>query len=188
MSDYDNNGYSKSLEKIVEMAEKEYYVHLVDINRHQVIVARTLLWMSVVLIGLGFSVTGHIYKELNGEAQYFPTMVASLLLIFVSIFLSALGFTFSALAIPAFGGYKTIYEKSWAEFTEQARSQWSDKADFVNESTLSNLLEKIDSACNAGSVTNQKRGIKLRTSSLLIMASAILVTLGFLMFSFNFYL
>lgn len=37
---YDLEGYNKSLDKLVTMAEKEYYTNLVDINRHQVSVAQ----------------------------------------------------------------------------------------------------------------------------------------------------
>jgi hypothetical protein len=43
MSDYDYQSYEKSLEKVLESTQKDYWAQYIDINRHQVIVGRTYL-------------------------------------------------------------------------------------------------------------------------------------------------
>lgn len=181
---YDIDGYKDSLEKLVTMSEKEYYVHLVDINRHQVVVARSLLWVGVVI--LGFNVAS--VDWLNDKTQLLNVLVPSFIFIGFSTFLGVVSFALAALSIPAFGGYEPLYKDSWAEYACDANEELNNGNDIVYINTLNNLLGKIDKASRRGSKTNRKRGQLLRFSSIFIMASAVSLFISYVIFLFTFYL
>ena len=186
--EYDPDGYSKALDKLVSMSEKEYYVHLVDINRHQVIVARSLLWLLIVVLGFDIGFIEWSYEKVAEDENYLSTLTASYVFTGLSILSCVVGFIYSALAIPAFGGYAPLYEKSWGEYSNSAFEDLNKGSDSVYSNTLTDLLEKLDKACAVGSKTNQERGFKLRVSSIAIIVSLVFSAIAFLIFSFNFYL
>lgn len=185
---YDSEGYSNSLEKLVTMSEKEYYVHLVDINRHQVVVARTLLWMSVILIGFDITVVEWAYSKTVKLPDLIPILTPFYFFVISSIVLSVAAFAFSAIAIPAFGGYEPLYENSWADYSNSAHEKLLKGDDSIYMNTLNELLTNLDAACDKGNTTNGARGLKLRVSSILTILSASLMGIGFIIFSFNYYL
>jgi hypothetical protein len=47
----DYEGYTKSLEKILDGVTKDYWATRIDDARHQVGIAKTYLWVSAALIG-----------------------------------------------------------------------------------------------------------------------------------------
>jgi hypothetical protein len=185
---YDSDGYLKSLDKLVAMSEKEYYVHLVDINRHQVVVAKTLLWLAVILIGFDIAIIEWAYTKASKLPNLVPILTSCYFFVITSIILGVLAFTFSAIAIPAFGGYKPLYENSWADYSNSAYEKLLSGHDSIYMNTLNDLLTNLDTACSKGNITNASRGLKLRISSILTMLSATFTGVGFIIFSFNYYL
>lgn len=185
---YDTKGYSESLEKLVAMSEKEYYVHLVDINRHQVVVAKILLWLAVVLLGFDIALIDWSYNKVFESFDLIKIITPCYIFLTLSITTSVIAFSFAGLAIPAFGGYDLLYKNSWADYSNEAYDNFINKEDLVYVNTLNNLLSNLDLACSKGNLTNASRGAKLRTSSIFIIISAILSGCGFIAFSFNYYL
>lgn len=189
MSDsFDMEGYQKTLERLVVMSEKEYYTQIVDINRHQVSVARILAWLAVVLIGFDIALFDWSYARVGQQPEFMPTLTWCYLM-FTLAFLSA-GFAFVAaiMAIPALGDYAILYDKSWSEYAEKAYDSVQTQSRVVYETTLNDLLGKLDSACFQGATTNGKRGRYLRLSSCAVMITLVFIIIGFLTFSFNYYL
>lgn len=187
-TNYDSEGYSKTLEKLVALAEKEYYVQMVDINRHQIVVSRAILWLLVVLIGFDFAFAEWMHSKLSESVELFSSMVACLVIICIAIIFGVVAFGFSIFSIPAIGGYSKLYENSWAEYANNAYERWSSQEQFIYETEMSTLLGRIDSACSVGSKTNQSRGIKLRIASVLAIISAVLTCVTYIVFSFSYYL
>lgn len=187
-SSLDYDGYEKSLDKLVTMSEKEYYVHLVDINRHQVIVAKTLLWLSIVLIGFDIGFMEWAYSKAKDSADLIPFLVPCYIFVAISIFASVISFGFSVFAIPAFGGYEPLYDDSWADFAGTAHENLIGENDSVYEGTLNALLARLDKACATGNETNGARGFKLRVASIASIVSASSIAISFIIFSFNYYL
>ncbi len=185
---YDSEGYSKTLEKLVTLAEKEYYVQMVDINRHQVVVSRAILWLLVVLIGFDFAFVEWMHSKLSASVELFSVMVACLVIISFAIVSGVIAFGFAIFSIPAIGGYSKLYENSWADYANNAYERWESEEQFVYETEMNTLLGKIDSACSIGSKTNQSRGIKLRVASILAIISAVFTCITFIVFSFGYYL
>lgn len=187
-SDFDNVGYTKSLEKLVTMSEKEYYVQFVDINRHQIVVARTILWLLVIIIGFDIALMEWIYNKLSALDDKVVTLTPIYFCLILSIISSVSAFYFSVMSIPAFGGYLSLYRNSWAEYSNSSFKHFEEQGANVEAYTLNRLLERLDKACKKGHSTNRDRAIKLRTSSILLIASIILVAIGFITFSFKYYL
>jgi hypothetical protein len=185
---YDSDGYSKSLDKLVAMSEKEYYVHLVDINRHQLVVARTLLWLAVILIGFDIAIIEWAYTKVSKLPALVPILTPCYFFFIFSIIFGVIAFAFSAIAIPAFGGYKPLYNNSWADYSNSAHEKLLSGQDSIYMKTLNDLLTNLDAACSKGNTTNALRGLKLRVSSILTILSATSAGIGFIIFSFNYYL
>lgn len=185
---YDSEGYSKTLEKLVTLAEKEYYVQMVDINRHQVVVSRAILWLLVVLIGFDFAFVEWMHSKLSTSVELFSVMVACLVIISFAITFGVVAFGFAIFSIPAIGGYSKLYENSWADYANNAYDRWESEEPFVYETEMTTLLGKIDSACSVVSKTNQNRGVKLRIASILAIISAVFTCITFIVFSFGYYL
>jgi hypothetical protein len=181
-------GYQKTLERLVVMSEKEYYTQIVDINRHQVSVARILAWLAVVLTGFNAALFDWIYiKYVDFDNSVLVLTVCFLPLSFAMV-TGALAFISAILAIPAIGGYDILYSQSWAEHLNKAYGLLHEKSTAVYETALTDLISRLDIACSNGAITNGKRGAYLRTSSYATIATSLFIALGFLAFSFNYYL
>lgn len=180
--------YTKSLDKLVTMAEKEYYVHLVDINRHQVTVAKTLLWLSIVFIGFNIAILEWAYAIASSAKEILPILTPCYFFIATSILASVVGFAFAVFSIPAFGGYRPLYCNSWADYPNKVTDNMEKPDAYIYLNILNELLTNLDKACDDGNATNGRRGLALRVSSILLIVSAILSLLGFIFFSFNYYL
>ncbi|WJT08431.1 hypothetical protein [Vibrio harveyi] len=185
--EYDLDGYCKTLEKLVALSEKEYYVHVVDINRHQIVTARTLLWLVVVILGFDVALIDWIHNAISDDVRNISLYYACSFFLVVSAFLGIVAFTLSLLAIPAFGGYKPLYEKSWADYSNSAHALFDKCGQNVYLNTLNNILTNIDEACAVGNQTNADRGIKLRFSTYFSILSGAITIVTLIIFSFNFY-
>ena len=84
MSDFDYQSYEKSLEKVLESVQKDYWAQYIDINRHQVIVGRTYLWVSAALIG-AYTAGYQKFEQLSLSPIVFTIFI-------VAFFLSVLAF------------------------------------------------------------------------------------------------
>lgn len=164
MPNLDYDGYNKSLEKILEGVAKDYWASYVDINRHQVNVAKTYLWVSAALIG--------IYAA---AYEKFDTLLLdhSCLLIFslISFVLASLAFGICLYAIPARKGYKAIPNKGWGEFSGEAYQYLKNGSDQVYSTFLTSHISKIDHAFAHNFKTNQSRDSLLRFTSWLLILS-----------------
>ncbi|MEJ2060630.1 MAG: hypothetical protein P8Y64_09115 [Gammaproteobacteria bacterium] len=108
--EYDYEGYAKSLEKVLDGVTKDYWTSYIDINRHQVAVGRTYLWVSAALVGI--YAAGFKYFNIEIISSFILTVLGML-----SLILAFLAFGICLYAIPARKGYKTIPIKGWGEFS-----------------------------------------------------------------------
>lgn len=167
MSDY--KGYTESLEKILEGATKDYWTSYVDINRHQVNVGKTYLWVAAALIGIYAAA----YEKF--QDQFFLNSCFIVLGI-IAFSLSALAFGICLYAIPARKGYKTIPDKGWGEFSNEAYEILKADSKQVYATFLTSHISKIDHAFAYNFKTNQNRAWLLRfTSWLLIISFAVAI-------------
>jgi len=186
--DYDSEGYEKALDKLVIMSEKEYYTHLVDINRHQVIVAKTLLWLLIVIIGADVAFVEWSYGKVEITENRIPMLTPSFIFIGLSLLSAVAGFAYSSLAIPAFGGYEPLYKSSWGEYSNNAFQDLHKGSHSVYANTLTDILNQLDQACSVGNATNASRGERLRKSSYLSVAAIVLSAIAFIIFLSKLYL
>lgn len=180
MPDYE--GYTKSLEAILDGVKKDYWCSYVDINRHQVNVGRTYLWVSAALLGV--YVAG--FDRATGQIMAAPYLVALTLLSFA---LACVAFGTCLYAIPARNGYKAIPNAGWGEFSERAYDILSCGSDNVYATFLTEHISKIDHAFAHNFKTNQRRAKLLRQTSWLLIASftlAVTVALSVLVQSLPF--
>lgn len=163
-SDYDYEGYEKSLEKILSLSEKDYWTQYVDINRHQVNVSKTYLWVSVALIGAYVAIYDR-YSELVFGSSCSTTLA------FVCIISAISAFGLCLYAIPAREGYKSIPKQSWGEFSKLANDLLVDKKEYIYAKVLTDMVDKVDLVTVHNVSTNQKRARLLRTTSWVLLFS-----------------
>jgi len=161
---------------------------MVDINRHQVVVSKTIMWILVVLISFDIAMLEWIYSKSTIDKIHLSTLVTCFILSSISILTGVVAFSLAIYSVPAIGGYSKLYDNSWAEYATQAYEKWDKLEPFVYENGMTTLLSKLDLACSVGNQTNHKRGLKLRCASILAIVSASLICITFLIFSFNYYL
>lgn len=53
--EFDCESYEKTLTLVVEQASKDYWAQHIDVNRHQIMMGRTYLWVSAALLGSYFT-------------------------------------------------------------------------------------------------------------------------------------
>ena len=183
-----NEAYTSTLIKLVDLSEKEYYTHLVDINRHQVIVARTLLWLVVVIIGAEVTFINWVYDQIGADEDSYNVLISTYVLNVLSIVAGVISFTLSLLAVPAFGGYDSLYKNSWADYSNKANELYEQHNHLLHAITMNDILTKLDQACFKGFKTNQARGKKLRIAAIFAIGSATIATIALIVFTFSTYL
>lgn len=164
MSEPDYEGYAKSLERILDGVSKDYWSSYIDVNRHQVNVAKTYLWVSVALLGAYAAVFQRLHVQIVGNS-------CLLLLGVVSFVLGCFAFGICLYAIPARNGYKTIPRNGWGEFSAEAYKLLADNNQKVYASFLTSLISKIDLSFEHNFFTNQSRAKLLRFTSWLLVVS-----------------
>ncbi len=164
-NEYDYAGYEKSLKEILDHTQKDYWSQYVDINRHQVFVARTYLWVSVALIGTYAA----IYKEGIGSTLTLST--SGILLLFLAFFLGIISFGICLYALPARSGYYRVANPSWGIYSQNAYNKLSKKENNVYTNTLTTLINNYDTGVVYNIKTNEKRAKLLRVTSWILIAS-----------------
>lgn len=162
MTDYD--GYTKSLEKVLEGVTKDYWASYVDINRHQVNVGKTYLWVSAALIGIYVAA----YEKFSNDLLSHSCL---LILSVVAFSLASLAFGICLYAIPARKGYKTIPNKGWGELSREAYQLLKSSNQQVYATFLTSHIAKTDHAFAHNFKTNLTRAYLLRFTSWLLIAS-----------------
>lgn len=162
--EFDYEGYSKSLEKVLDGVTKDYWASYIEINRHQVSVGRTYLWVSAALIGVYAAAFEYFDIQIVGNWVLATLGMLTLALAF-------LAFGLCLYAIPARKGYKTIPLKGWGEFSHEAYRLLKDKSEALYPTFLGHLISKVDTAFEFNFRTNQKRAWLLRITSWLLIAS-----------------
>ncbi len=169
---YDYEGYEKSLERSLSLAEKDYWSQYLDVNRHQVNVAKTYLWVAVALLGSYAAVIGKY-------TQYFVSNNCVAVVGLLSIVSAVIAFGICLYAIPARKGYVAIPVVSWGEFPTLANQSLANKDKRVYITLLTDLNNKVDKANHHNVSTNQKRAALLRlTSWVLIFSFSLAVLTG----------
>ena len=170
MSDYDYQSYDKCLEKILESTQKDYWAQYIDINRHQVNVGRTYLWVSAALIG-AYTAGYQKFEQLLSSPIVFTIFIAS-------FSFSAIAFGICLYAIPARKGYQSVHKEGWGEFSHKAYNLVCEKNENIYAAFLTDFISKFDVAHRYSFETNQKRAKLLRLTSWFLMVSFILAIIG----------
>ncbi|MCE9684006.1 hypothetical protein [Halomonas alkalisoli] len=163
-NDFDYEGYEKSLERSLALTEKDYWSQYIDVNRHQVNVAKTYLWVAAALLGA--------YTTIVARYSYFfiGNVYVSIFGV-VTILAAVFAFGICLYAIPARKGYKAIPDISWGEFPAYAHQSLSKKNRHVYIDLLTDINNKIDKANYHNVATNQKRANLLRKTSWVLVVS-----------------
>lgn len=178
MSDYDYQSYEKCLEKILESTQKDYWAQYIDINRHQVNVGRTYLWVSAALVG------AYSAGYQNFE-QYFSNITVIIIFI-ISFSFAIIAFGFCLYSIPARKGYQAVHKEGWGEFSHYAYNLLCEKKEHLYSVFLTDFISKFDIAHRYSFTTNQKRANLLRITSWLLIFSVIFAILGLTAMSVNY--
>lgn len=178
---FDYEGYEKSLEEILEQASKDYWIQHIDINRHQINVARTYLWVSAALVGAYFTATSQIIKL----EMYEKLSPCFWLLAGSAISSSAIAFGFCLYALPGRRGYLKV-NNSWGDFSLNAYKLLDSKSTSIYRTTLTEMIEKFDSASEYGRKTNSTRAALLRKTSTVLIGAFILGILTTVYIGINF--
>lgn len=163
--DYD--GYAKSLEAIRDGVLRDYWAGILDINRHQLNVGRTYLWVAAALVG-AYGAAFDRYHAFLLESRCAVVFGG------ISGLLAAIAFGVCLYAIPARKGYRAIPEKGWGEFSAEAYKLLKTSRPQVYSSFLSGHIAKIDYAYAHNFRTNRSRARILRVTSWLMIASFVL--------------
>lgn len=163
--DYDYDNYSKSLEKILSMTEKDYWVQYIDVNRHQVAVARMYLWVAAALIG-AYATLYIKYENIILSEGLFVIM-----LFIISAVCAVFAFGLCLYSIPAREGYMAIPQISWGEFSKNAYDLLSEKKSNLYVKILTALIDNTDRSVHHNLKTNKKRAKLLRFTSWILVAS-----------------
>jgi hypothetical protein len=168
---YEYEGYEKALERILAISEKDYWTQYVDINRHQVNVAKTYLWVSAALLGAYSAI-------ISKYGNYLIDTPCAILLAAFGGISAILAFGICLYAIPARTGYRAIPEKSWGEFTAASSEFLKKKEKNIYIKLLTDLNNKIDKANHHNLSTNRKRALLLRKTSWVLIASFVFALLA----------
>jgi hypothetical protein len=163
MCEYDYKSYEKCLEKILESAQKDYWTEYVDINKHQVSVGKTYLWVSVALIT---TYTASFKIFIPVLIKPFP-----LTIFILSSFLAIIAFGICLYAIPVRKGYYKVYLKGWGEYSQNAHELLSKKGENLYISFLTNFINQFDIADFHNHQANAQRATLLRLTSWVLIIS-----------------
>ncbi|MFI8980463.1 hypothetical protein [Ectopseudomonas khazarica] len=159
-----HGNYQKSLEKILDGVTKDYYTGLVDINRHQIAVARAYLWVAVVLIGAYIAAFDRYNSDVISTKYALVVGV-------IALVLACVGFGICLYSMPVRKGYMAIPKRGWGEFTHEAYGYLSDGVVEAYARFLTYHISRIDDAYAHNFKTNQARARSLRMASWVLMAS-----------------
>lgn len=163
--DFNYDDYIKSLEKILSMTEKDYWAQYIDVNRHQVSVAKTYLWVAAALLG-AYAALYLQYKSILSSAG-----ICAIATAVISSLSAVIAFGLCLYAIPARKGYKAIAAISWGEFSKLAYDLLSEKGNNLYIVILTKLIDSVDISTIHNLQTNNKRAKLLRLTSWILIIS-----------------
>lgn len=164
---FDYEGYTKSLEKILDGATKDYWASYIDVVRHQINVGKNYLWVSVVLLGAYVAA----YNKFSSQLLICPIQ---LLTGIIAVACSCVAFGLCLYGIPARKGYKTIPTSGWGEFSREAYNLLKENNQQVYATFLTSYISKVDNAFEYNFNTNKNRAKFLRITSWLLIASILM--------------
>lgn len=164
MTEPDYPGYAASLKTVAEGVLKDYSIGVVDINRHQLNVARTYLWVAAAQLGAYTAAFDRYHKLISGSdfAIWFSLVSATF---------AALAFGVCLYAIPPRKGYRSIPDSGWGQFSRDAHGILKSLNPTVEATFLTGYIAKVDSAYAHNLKTNRSRARMLRRASWLLIAS-----------------
>lgn len=169
MADYNYDSYTKCLERILDSVQKDYWAQYIEINRHQINVSRTYLWVSAALIGAYAA----FYQK------YEPLITTATGIVLTLAFICAvLAFGMSIYAMPARHGYASVHKEGWGEFSHAAYDLLNAKTENLYAAFLTDYISKFDVAVNLSYKTNQARAKLLRKTSWMLVASFVICIVG----------
>jgi hypothetical protein len=161
---FDYESYSKSLEKTLDGATKDYYSSLHDVNNHQVSIAKTYLWVSVALLG--------VYSALyNSIIDHSKIDIHFLVLGLFSYLSACTGFGVCLYSIPSRKGYCRIPQVNWEHLSLDAYSRLEEKTPNAYCDFLCQMIKLTNSAYEHNFKTNLKRAKLLRATSWILIFS-----------------
>ena len=163
MCEYDYKSYEKCLEKILESAQKDYWTEYVDINKHQVSVGKTYLWVSVALI-TAYTASFNIFHSFL--LKPFPLTIFVL-----SSLLAIIAFGICLYAFPTRKDYYKVYLKGWGEYSQSAHELLSNKEENLYIYFLTNFINQFDIADYHNHKANAQRATLLRLTSWVLIIS-----------------
>lgn len=164
MTKPDYPGYAEALEIVAEGVQKDYWTGVIDINRHQLSVVRTYLWVSAALLGAYAAAFDRYYELIS-------ITVPAVWLSIVRSIAAALAFGVSLYAIPPRKGYRSIPDSGWGQFSRDAYEILKSLNPTVRATFLTAYIAKVDVAYAHNMKTNKVRAKMLRIASWLLIAS-----------------
>jgi len=149
-SSFNYADYERSLEKVLEQVQRDFWCQYIDINRHQIIVGRNYLWVSVAIIGA----LSTLYIRFGTQILFDSALGVSFIVGYIS---SVVGFGVSLYSMPSKDGYHMPHGGNWSMLTAQAYDQLKDKEKNSYPNFLSDLITKTDEANNKNLITNGRR-------------------------------
>ena len=176
--EFDYKSYEKTLENILEQAQKEFWSICIDFNRHQIIVCRNILWVAAALLAA--------YAALFNKFSAFVDPTSWLgILFFISSILSVISFGLCLYGMPSRNGYTMPYKNSWGTLSYEAYKKLEEKTKDLHISYLTNSIKHIDESNKANQSTNTRRAKIFRVTSWLLISSFVLNLLAGLLFLFS---
>jgi hypothetical protein len=162
--DYDYDSYEKSLEDILEQAQKEFWSICIDFNRHQIIFGRNHLWVAVALTGSYAA----LYNRFHAAVD-----LTSILGLFFSLafLLSIASFGLCLYGMPSRKGYGFPYKENWSELATKAHKRLEQKCENSYILHLTDAIKNTVQAIHSNKYTNSERGRIFRWSYRLLVAS-----------------
>jgi len=151
------------------------------VNRHQIGVAKTYLWVAAALIG-GY-VTTYKLASINITCIPMDVIVMGILSIGSAIF----AFGFCLYSIPGRSGYYKVADKNWGEFAEAAYTKLRQRDEHVYATVITGMLYKYDIAVDHNRTTNIKRAKLLSVTSWVLIFSFLLSIACISSYSYQYY-
>ena len=160
----DSSGYEKTLESILELSQKEFITHVVDLNRHQIIVGRNNLWVAAAMIGSYAA----LFNKFGCDVDILSSLGNLFSLAFV---LAVIAFGLCLYGMPSRKGYAFVYKENWTEIKQKTYEQLKEGKKGIYLIYLDDLIKRTDEANMSNKETNSKRGKIFRITSWLLICS-----------------
>jgi hypothetical protein len=161
---FDYKEYEKTLENVLEQAQKEFWSICIDFNRHQIIVGRNSLWVAAALL----AAYGGMFNKFGDSIDSMSWVGGTFL---ISCFLSILAFGTCLYGIPSRKGYTMSYKNGWGDYSYEAYQRLEAATDNANVAYLTKSIKELDIANKENKSTNTRRAKIFRITSWLLISS-----------------